>query len=211
MGLEPILSTRSLKKTKTFPKRKSPFVPKCPLTLPHGYKFLGDTNEYLDHHLGYELDPLVKQHMDTGDYSLVAPDGRTLEAHVVVERKAFADMLGCVTTSRNRWEACLERLEEIEHPHLVIEGSMSEILKGGYTHSKVNPASVFGSIVAWTSKHRISTWFAENRIGGYTLTQWVLAKAARELVKGLRFDRTSKQWVARPPALSGQTFLRGSM
>ncbi|MEE8373708.1 MAG: ERCC4 domain-containing protein [Dehalococcoidia bacterium] len=157
---------------------------KCPLSLPKGWMFLGATNEFTEQHNGYEMEPMLRQHMLTGDYSLVNPEGRTLEGHVVVERKAFPDMLGCISSSRERWEANLDRLSRIESPHIVVEGSWTEILRGNYEHTRVNPNAVAGSILSWSYRYGVSIWFADTRRQGKLMTRWILTKAAIDIEAG---------------------------
>lgn len=156
---------------------------RVPIDLPKGCQFLADQNEYIGTHQGYDLKPRRELVLPCGDYSVELPGGRSLEDHVVVERKAEADLLGCVAHDRGRWGRHLDKLEKVTRPHIVIESSWTKLSKGGFSHTAVNPLSVLGSLVAWANEHRISIWLAGNRNEGRRLTEWILISAARMALK----------------------------
>ena len=99
----------------------------------------------------------VRSGLPTGDYSLVeAPN-------IVVERKSLADLYGCLTRGRRRFEDCLKRLSEYQYPCVVIETTMADLLipftyvsAGGITQqSRVPPSVAYNSILSWQSRYRI--------------------------------------------------------
>ena len=93
----------------------------------------------------------------TGDYSVEG-----YENLIAVERKSHADFAMCVGAERERFERCLARLATYEYPALVLECTMSDLL-GGTRFSVVHPASVVGSLIAWSTKYRLPIWLAGNR------------------------------------------------
>lgn len=149
--------------------------------LPRGCKFLVDSNELTKQHRGYRLKPRVKRKLGVGDYSIILPDGTSLEEEVVVERKSLQNLVGEVSNGRIRWEKCLLRLKEIQFPHLVIEASLDDILAGRWGFSRVGPASVVGSMLAWAGRNRIPAWLCETAERGELITTWILARHANDV------------------------------
>jgi ERCC4-type nuclease len=93
----------------------------------------------------------------TGDYSVEG-----YEQLIAVERKSHADFVMCVGAERERFERCLARLATYEYPALVLECGLSDLL-AGTRYSAVHPASVVGSLIAWSTKYRLPIWLAGNR------------------------------------------------
>jgi DNA excision repair protein ERCC-4 len=122
--------------------------------------------------------------LETGDLcAAVLPDG------IVVERKAVTDLLGCMTSGRERFERELRRGRHLGKLIVVIEGSLLDVLRlrGG-----ISEASVLGTVAAW-----------ERRFGGFLFAGSVkmaallafrllagqiadIEKAARLVAKGAR-------------------------
>ena len=99
----------------------------------------------------------TKKALATGDYSVVG-----MEERVAIERKTLGDFYTCVGRERARFERELERLAAMAYGAVVIETSLSEICHGT-EFSRVHPMSAIGSIIAWSVKHRLPFFFAENR------------------------------------------------
>ena len=100
-----------------------------------------DTREQIS----LDLSPLqtVAGSLVTGDYSV-----RGLEHVVSIERKSLPDLLGCIGRDRERFEKEIMRLAAYPVRALVIESSWREIEAGDW-RSKVTPAAVLGSLLAW--------------------------------------------------------------
>lgn len=114
------------------------------------------------------------------DYTIEGPDG-SFDNMIGVERKSLVNLLGEVTSGGDRWKRALQRMAETESPCIVLETSLSEILVGGFRHTRVNPNAVVGAVFAWSRRHRVPIWLTENRSGGKMLTQWWLARAAWDI------------------------------
>lgn len=81
--------------------------------------------------------------LKTGDYTLEG-----YEDQIVIERKSLEDFVGCVSTSRTRFEAELERMQAFRSCAVVIEAPWKE-LKIGNWRAKTRPSSVTGSCISW--------------------------------------------------------------
>lgn len=154
------------------------------IELPDGAVYLRDTNEALPQHLGYALDPMRDHKLHTGDYSIVSPNGDSLEDHVVVERKTLNDLVGCCTHSRSRWLRCLERMSQIPKAHVVIESSWLKLRGGSYGRwTKAHGNSVAGSLIAWSTRFPVQFHLAGTRDAGVEVTEWILRRALIDWMK----------------------------
>jgi ERCC4-type nuclease len=79
----------------------------------------------------------------TGDYSV-----KGLEHVVAIERKSLADLIACVGTERERFDACVQRLLSYPTRCLVIEATWPDIEAGNW-RSNVTPAAATGSLLGW--------------------------------------------------------------
>jgi len=80
--------------------------------------------------------------LDSGDYSMMGFSDR-----VRVERKSLADLVGSITTGRERFLDECRRLMAFEFRLLVVESSVEAVLAHAY-RSQTNPQSVLGSVIA---------------------------------------------------------------
>ncbi len=87
-----------------------------------------------------------KQGLKTGDYSIAG-----YEDQVAIERKSLSDFLGCCGNDRKRFQKQLERLNEIKVAYVVVEAGWPSIL-AGHEHSRLNPKTVFRSVLAWQQR-----------------------------------------------------------
>jgi len=106
--------------------------------------------------------------LPTGDYTV-----KHLEKYITVERKEFSDMIGCITTGRDRFKRELHRMQAYKGRAVIIEGDMQEIVSGNY-RSKVLPKSVLSSIAAWTTEFEVPFIFAGNRTNAERMTYLIL-------------------------------------
>jgi len=92
-----------------------------------------------------DLSPLAVEviGLKTGDYSV-----KGLENIVCIERKSLSDALGCLGTSRERFQAELQRMLAYPCRCLVIESTWQEMEVGEW-RSEITPASAIGSLLAW--------------------------------------------------------------
>ena len=137
-------------------------------------KILIDSREQLPYQ--FQADSEVGA-LPVGDYSICG-----LENHIAIERKEINDLIGCLTTGRDRFERELHRGRALDYFALVIEGSLSDLSNGNY-RSKMLPKSAIQSLLAFSIRYRLPVWFCENRTYGQRVTESLLCKYAREIEK----------------------------
>ncbi len=108
----------------------------------------------------------------TADYSV---DGLT--DLVCVERKGPADLIACVGRERDRFEACLKRMQAYEVRALVLEMSWADIDAGDW-RGKITSGQVKAALYSW-SKH-ITIIPAGGRPAAASVVSGILFSAARE-------------------------------
>lgn len=104
-----------------------------------------------------DLSPMstIRKKVEVGDYTLLG-----LEDILTVERKDFADLLGCMTSSRERFEKVLAKMKAYPFRCVVIEGSYGDLAKGKY-RSKMNPMAAMHTISSWTAQYQTPFMFLE--------------------------------------------------
>ena len=115
-----------------------------------------------------------------GDYSLVGA-----EHLIAIERKELNDLIGSLTTGRERLEKELWKGKALDYFALVVEASLSDIINGHY-RSQMEPKSAIQSLLAFSIRYHLPVWFCENRKYAERITQSLLEKYAREIQK--RFE-----------------------
>lgn len=116
----------------------------------------------------YEFPGAVVQTLPTGDYSIVG-----LEDQVAVERKSKADAYSSLGNGRARFRREVERLAEFDYAVIVVEDTVQGFLTRP-PHSKMNPRSAIGSLLAWSVRYRVPVFFAGDRRHGQALTHKLL-------------------------------------
>jgi len=134
-----------------------------------------DTREVKNQHI---LDYLIKNNipyivekLDTADYSFILPNNRELglDKKVLIEKKNSLDEIaGNFTSGRERFAREFERIED-EHFHLVIENATFKKIMNGNTRSKISPKSLLASILVWTIRYDIKTWFVTKEESPYII------------------------------------------
>ena len=137
-------------------------------------KILIDTREQLPYR--FET-PSETGTISTGDYSLAGA-----ECLIAIERKTTNDLINCLTKDRTRFEQELQRGRALDYFALVIEASLKDLAAGRYK-SNMNPKSAIQSLIAFSIRYNLPVFFAENREYGARLTESILLKYARELLK----------------------------
>lgn len=118
--------------------------------------------------------------LSTGDYSLKGA------SHLVaVERKTLDDLIGCLTTERERFERELYRGRALDYFALVVEASLSDLSSGRY-QSKMLPKAAIQSLLAFSIRYGLPVFFVENRRFGARVTESLLLKYSEELKKRLK-------------------------
>lgn len=127
----------------------------------------------------------------TGDYSLAG-----FEDRVAVERKSLADLYGTLGRGRERFERELARLNGLETARVVVEAEWSVVVGQPPPRSKLNPKTVFRSVLAWTERFpRVHWFFTPDRAFAEVTTFRTLERFYRER------RETDRQEL---PALPGQ-------
>ena len=123
--------------------------------------------------------------LPVGDYSIVG-----LENQISIERKTIDDLIGCLTTGRERFERELHRGRALDYFCLIVEASLSDLANGRY-RSRMNPKSATQSLLAFSVRYRLPIFFCESREYGQRVTESLLLKYAREIEK--RFEILNKE------------------
>lgn len=90
----------------------------------------------------------------SGDYSLAGYEDR-----VAVERKSLADLYGTLGKGRERFERELARLNAMETARVVVEAEWSVVVGEPPPRSRLNPKTVFRSVIAWMERFPRVHWF----------------------------------------------------
>jgi ERCC4-type nuclease len=121
--------------------------------------------------------PTERATLPTGDYST-----RGLEACFCVERKSLADLVGSLTSGRDRFTRELERMRGYSFRRLLIIGSRREI-EGHAYRSKARPAATLGSLWTFEVRYGVPVVFAATpEEGADTVERWAFY-ALRERMK----------------------------
>ena len=116
----------------------------------------------------------IRHTLKTGDYSLAGYEDR-----VAFERKSLDDLIGCLTTGRDRFERELARAKELDFFAVVVEGAMQDVIRGKY-RSDMNPHAALQSIMAFHVRYGCQFIWAGSRANAEYTTYWMLEKFRRE-------------------------------
>lgn len=116
----------------------------------------------------------IRHGLKTGDYSLAGYEDR-----VALERKSLDDLIGCLTTGRNRFERELERAKALDYFAVVVEASLEDVRQGMY-RSKLNPHAALQSIITFQVRYGTTFIWAGSRAGGEYMAHGLLEKFRRE-------------------------------
>lgn len=95
--------------------------------------------------------------LQSGDYSLAG-----LTDRVAVERKSLDDLIGCLTSGRERFERELQRAQGMDAFCVVVESSWEDIAKGRF-RSRMKPHAACQSVIAFQTRYGIPFVFAGTR------------------------------------------------
>ena len=100
--------------------------------------------------------------LPSGDYSIY---GYVQE--VAIERKTLQDLYSTIGQHRDRFEREFARLNSYGYAAIVVEASISDVLRPGRCRedwrSQLNPRSVYGTWQSWSMRYCVNWIFAENR------------------------------------------------
>lgn len=93
-----------------------------------------------------------------GDYAL-----RDFPDVLCVERKNLDDLVGCVTTGRERFERALSRMAlRCRHRLILVESAIDDVLQKRY-HGSTSPWAVLSSCTGWLLDFGVPTVWAGDR------------------------------------------------
>ena len=133
------------------------------------FRVIVDTREQAPFHF-LNIDPFslvfltTNVALQTGDYSISG-----MEDRVTVERKSISDLLGSITSGRDRFEREFERMSAMaRHPlggfaAVVIEGELSEVLRYAQDKTRISVDSILGTIQAWTIRYGVPFFLCPGR------------------------------------------------
>jgi DNA excision repair protein ERCC-4 len=115
--------------------------------------------------------------LPVGDYSILG-----LEEQVIIERKSLSDLLKSITHDRDRFVRELRQFRAYRLAVLMIEATWFEVTTGLWPHpSRVTPAVVIGSLMAFTAKYRVVPILAGDHDTAAMLTERLLNNFARSV------------------------------
>lgn len=120
--------------------------------------------------------------MKTGDYTLQGcskPRGG-----IVVERKSYPDLLGCVQDG-GRLEEQLCRLAEWDFPLVVVEGNLRSCVGRRYSNYGWTDYTLGARIARLTAKFQVPIFFVGNRHQGVNATIEFMYAAYKQKVEEL--------------------------
>lgn len=98
--------------------------------------------------------PTTRRFLPQGDYSIAGHD-----VAVAIERKSIGDLFGTLGRGRRRFEAELLRLQsEATFAAVVVEAEWSEILGDPPARCRLNPKTIFRSVLAWQQRYPRVHW-----------------------------------------------------
>lgn len=110
----------------------------------------------------------VRAGLVTGDYSILGA-----ENHFAVERKSIPDLVGSITSERERFERELVRLRGFEFRRILIVGSKLEIEQHKY-RSNANPRAVLASLSAYNVRFAPVVFAPTPEAAAILIEQWAV-------------------------------------
>jgi DNA excision repair protein ERCC-4 len=144
--------------------------------------------------------PYIIEGLPVGDYSVAG-----LQDRIAIERKSIEDLVGSLTHGRERFERELSKGRTYQFFAVVVEGSAQSILRGDYGPSRANPAAIWESIAAFTTRYCPFHFLGDRRTAA-RWTESILLKFAREHLKAVELmTRASLRGADRPPRGNSKT------
>jgi ERCC4-type nuclease len=114
--------------------------------------------------------------LPTGDYSLEGYADR-----VAVERKTLADLYTTLGQGRERFECELQRLAAMQLGFVVVEADWRTIVRRPPAFSRLNPKTVYRSVIAWQQRFpNVHWWACPNRRFAEVTTLRVLERFQKD-------------------------------
>lgn len=95
-----------------------------------------------------DLSPLktINGTLTTGDYSVVG-----LEHEVAIERKSLEDLIGCIGSSRERFDREIQRLLAYGTRAIVVEATWGDLIGGGW-RGQIKSSQATGTVLGWIAQ-----------------------------------------------------------
>ncbi len=137
---------------------------------PSRLTFIRDTREQD----GYVFPPnTTEEHaLPVADYTI-----KRLQGVVRVERKSFSDLIGSLTSGRERFRKEMELLRAYPWRAVVVEASFLDVLENNYRR-RMHPAALAATVASWSGKYA-PIYFCEDRNGAQQYCREFLVQAAR--------------------------------
>lgn len=110
-----------------------------------------------------EVDTLV-----TADYSI-----RGFESQFGIERKSVADLIGSLSTERERFMREVDRLRGFDFARLLIVGSRREVEQGAY-RSRMSPKAAVASLLAIEARSMPIAWAETPARAARMIEEWAV-------------------------------------
>lgn len=118
--------------------------------------------------------------LPVGDYAL-----RGLETKAAIERKSIDDLVGSLSSGRDRFETELMKARGYDLFVIVVEASMDDVVQHRY-RSRMLPASVLQSLFTYQARYGVPTLWAGSREGAAYAVKSQLEKYLRERTESLK-------------------------
>lgn len=160
------------------PPLPSPFIVQVDSREQSPYAFLGLLSDVREGSRVLDVRTHVAA-LASGDYSILGHGDR-----IAVERKSCNDLYGTLGQQRERFVRELERLALMRYAAVVVEAEWSEILTHPPRHSKLEPKTVFRSVIAWQQRYPSVHWLlCPDRDFAEAMTYRVLERYWRDHVR----------------------------
>ncbi len=136
-----------------------------------------DTREQLPLELSMHT---IRGTLPTGDYSV-----KGFEEYVVVERKSLPDLIGCMTTGRDRFERELQRMRSYEAKAVIVEATWEQLRRGEY-RSQIVPDVATHSVCSWMCRFAIPFLFVGDRASAADAVNYFLFTSVKGYYERLR-------------------------
>lgn len=130
--------------------------------------------------------PTIRGTLPSGDYSIagIGPDEKPWSSSIAIERKSLIDLFGTLSRGRARFIRELERLDALDFAAVVVEADWPTILREPPERSRLNPLTVFRSVIAWQQRYpRVHWWLAPSRVFAERATYRMLERWWKDNVK----------------------------
>lgn len=101
--------------------------------------------------------------LKTGDYSIDGMQNPNCQHSICIERKSLPDLFGSTGRGRARFEREFIRMAEFDHAELVVEADLRAVFKSPPPLSQMLPKSVYRTVLAFSQRYGVNSWFCPNR------------------------------------------------